>query len=102
MKFKTEQEGLEHIKGKKIKDPKNYNGEVQTSDSIDDCRIHFDEWLERKKFMFAPEEMIALMGKDHRGRKGPKDQAYRDRIVNVFIAWTERKPLKEALISATE
>jgi len=98
MRFKTENEGLEHIRGKKIKDPKNYNAEKQTPDSIDGCRLHFDEWLERKKFMFAPEEMIALMGKDHRGRKGPKNQAMRDHHINTFIDWAEERPRCRAII----
>ena len=98
MKFKTENEGLEHIKGKKIKDPRNYHAKKQMPDSAEGCRKHFDEWLERKKFMFSPDEMIALMGKDHRGRMGSKSQAMRDHQINVFVDWAEERPRHKAII----
>lgn len=98
MKFKTENEGFEYIKGKEIKDPQNYLAKKQMPDSVEECQEHFDEWLEKKMFMFSPEEMIALTGKDYRGRKGSKNQDVRDHQINVFVDWAEEQPRRRAII----
>lgn len=109
MRFKTEQEGHQNLMGKRIPDPSFLKGRVNPKrdelpkikqNSIKDLEQAFDEWLEAKRLMFSPEEQIALMGVDHRGRRGQKNQAYRDKIVNVFVAWTEGKPLREELVAA--
>lgn len=98
MRFKTENEGLEYIKGRKIKDPQKYHSKKQLPNSVNDCRQYFNQWLERKKFMFSPQEMIALMGIDHRGRTGPKSQTMRDHQINVFVDWAEERPRRRAII----
>lgn len=109
MRFKTENEGLQSLVGREIPDPRYLKGR-KAPRAIDAPRLSrsnraalkedFDAWLDAKRLMFSPEEQIALMGVDYRGRKGLKNQVFRNRIVNVFVAWTEGKPLKQELIDA--
>lgn len=108
MRFKTEQEGLQSLIGKEMPDPRYLKGRVAPK-AIDasrlsrndktDLRKDYEAWLDAKRLMFSPEEQIALMGVDHRGRTGLIDQDFKDHVVNVFVAWTEGKPLKEELIA---
>lgn len=108
MRFKTEQEGLQSLIGKKIPDPRYLRGRVAPR-MVDAFKLmrheenmlkeDFDVWLDAKRLMFSPEEQIALTGVDQRGRKGSVSQEFRNRVVNVFVAWVEGKPLKQELIA---
>jgi len=104
MKFKTEKEGLQHIKEKMILDPKSWSQrEKKCTKHVaiwddESARGMFEDWLWLKRFMFSPEELIALRGEDHRGKKGKINQAKRDHYVNVFVDWTEGRPRRMAVI----
>jgi len=104
MRFKTEQEGLEHIKDKDIPDPRSWNQHFKQClqkipvVSAENSRIMFEQWLWLKRFMFSPEELIALVGIDHRGRKGQINQALRNHHINTFVDWAEERPRRRAVI----
>jgi len=85
------------------KQPKRENCGRLVRGQYKDIARDFEDWLEVKKFMFSPEEQIALRGVDHRGRKGQVDHSLRDRMVNVFVDWCEgSKDLKQSMIKAME
>jgi len=104
MRFKTEQEGLQYIKNKEILDPRSWNQHFKQCMqkipvvSAENARIMFEQWVHLKRFMFAPEELIALIGEDHRGRKGKINQAKRDHYINTFVDWAEERPRRMAVI----
>ena len=111
-RFKNEQQGLAYLMHKIIPDPRGllrknpirfkHCKPIQRA-SIRELQVDFNQWLRIKKFMFSPEEMIRLMGFDHRGRKGMVDQSYRDKIINMFVAWCEGSTdMKGEMIEATK
>jgi len=97
MRFATEKEGLEYIKGKKIRNAADPRVKIKP-ESIAKGSYLFNKWLERKKFMFSPEELITLRGEDYRGHKGQKNQAIRNHHVNTFVDWAEERPRRKAII----
>ena len=97
MRFQTEISGLNYIKGKEIRDARNPKAKTKAVTDVQ-CKEQYDYWLERKTFMFYPEEQIALRGKDHRNRKGKINQAVRNHHVNTFVDWAEERPRRRALI----
>jgi len=104
MRFKTEQEGLRHIKNKEIPDPWSWNQKKKQCQakvkpkSNEQCLQAFEQWLWLKRYMFSPEELIALIGVDHRGRKGQINQALRNHHANTFVDWAEERPRRRAII----
>ena len=48
--------------------------------------------------MFSPEEQIALIGVDHRGRKGTINQVLRNHHINTFVDWAEDRLRRRAII----
>ena len=102
--LKTETEGIAYLKAKTIPDPKSWNQKLKkTTHEIilkDETEVlkAFEDWLELKKHMFAPSELIALRGYDHRGNKGQINQNVRNHYINVFVDWAEKKPRRQALI----
>ena len=104
MRFEKEIDGHNYLVGKKIPDPKSWDQKLHaTTREIDlntqeDVKKKFDEWLELKKFMFSPQELIALRGYDYRGNKGQIDQKVRNHHINTFADWAEKKPRRKALI----
>lgn len=107
MRFTSEQEGLEFLKGMDMPDPRylkhRVNPDVSKAPRLKrliygELKEDYDAWLDAKRLMFSSEEQIALIGIDHRGRKGPKIQKFRNRVVNVFVDWAERKPRRKAII----
>ena len=104
MQFKTEIEGLDHIKGKEIPDPTSFSKKEKkckiktTPHTNKECKQRFNDWLELKKFMFSPEELIALRGKDHHGKSGQVRQDIRNHHVNTFVDWAEDRPRRRAII----
>lgn len=77
MRFETEQEGLDYLKATKLA---------------------FNQWIELKKYMFAPDELISLRGYDHRKRVGAISQSFRDHIINVFADWVGKRPRRRAIL----
>ena len=105
MRFKTEKEGLQHIKGKSVRDVnyiKNPAAKKQMPDSEEGCRVDFERWTWAKRFMFSPEELQSLLGEDHRGHSGTKRQDVRNHHVNTFVDWAEDRPRRRAIIVIDE
>ena len=104
MQFATEIEGLDYIKGKEIPAPTSFNEKEKKCKAKiilhtnEECEQRFDDWLELKKFMFAPEELIALRGKDHHGKSGQVMQNVRNHHINTFVDWAEERPRRRAII----
>ena len=108
MRFKTEQEGLQHIKEKEVPDPRSWSqgkkectARIKLQSKSQALEI-FNKWIDLKRYMFSPEELKALRGYDHRNIIGQRSQATRDSYINVFIDWTEGKPMKESLMSVAK
>lgn len=107
MRFKTEIEGLVYLTNKNFPDPRGLERKQPDKDihcviiarrKPDEIRADFNAWINVKRFMFSPEELIALRGYDHCGHKGTINQVYRDHVVNVFIDWAERKSRRFAYL----
>ena len=90
MRFLTENEALDYIVGKTIKDPSSPTDICVTKDRVE-SKVKYNKWVELKRLMFSPVEYEAMIGKS-------ENQAMRDHYGNVFVDWAESKPRRRAII----
>jgi len=90
MRFSVENEALDYLVGKEVKDAAN-PAISYISKSRKESKEKYAKWIERKRFMFSPQEFEALQGKI-------QNQSVRDHYGNVFVDWTEGKPRRQAII----
>jgi len=90
MRFSTENKALDYLIGKKVKDAAN-PVISHTPRSRKESKEKYAKWIERKRFMFSPQEFEALQGKI-------QNQSVRDHYGNVFVDCVEDKPRRQAII----
>jgi len=90
MRFSTENDALDYVIEKTVRDPNNVTGICMTMDRAE-SKKKFDQWIHLKRFMFSKEEHAALLEKS-------EIQSVRNHYGNVFVDWVEGRPRRRAIM----
>jgi len=104
VRFSTENEALDYLIGKEVKNANNPKIRY-VAENREDSKYNYNEWILRKRFMFSPIEFKKLSEKQGiLSRAFGKlvgsisNQDVRNYHVNTFVDWVEGKSRRRAII----
>ena len=104
MRFSIENEALDYLIGKEVKNANNPKIKY-IAENREDSKYNYNEWILRKRYMFSPIEFKKLSeGQGILSRVWGKivnnisNQDVRNYHTNTFVDWVEGKPRRRAII----